>query len=175
MGRDLRGSTFGVVGLGYIGRRVAEVMATAFGATVIAFSRRVRTADVPPGVSLVHELDELCAASDTVSVHCALDDRTRGLIGAAQLERIGSDGVLVSCARGGVVVEADLVRALKQGALKAAALDVFDPEPPTADSQRILADAPNLLMTPHIGGWTEVHLRELSFGIAERVAHALEG
>ena len=82
--------------------------------------------------------------------------------------------VLVSCARGGVVVEADLVRALTRGALKAAALDVFDPEPPSAESLSILAEAPNLLMTPHIGGWTEVHLRELSFGIAERVAHALE-
>jgi phosphoglycerate dehydrogenase-like enzyme len=71
-------------------------------------------------------------------------------------------------------VEADLVRALSQGALKAAALDVFDPEPPSAASLRVLAQAPNLLMTPHIGGWTEVHLRELSFGIAERVAQALE-
>jgi D-3-phosphoglycerate dehydrogenase len=174
MGRDLRGSTFGVVGLGHIGRRVAEVIKTAFGATVIGFSRRVRTADVPSGVSLVDDLDELCAASDTVSVHCALDDTTRGLIGASQLERIGSDGVLVSCARGGVVVEADLIQALKQGALKAAALDVFDPEPPSAASLRLLAEAPNLLMTPHIGGWTEVHLRELSFGIVERVAEALE-
>jgi D-3-phosphoglycerate dehydrogenase len=174
LGRDLRGSTFGVVGLGHIGRRVAEVINTAFGATVIAFSRRVRRADIPAGVSLVDDLDELCAASDTVSVHCALDDTTRGLIGARQLERIGSDGVLVSCARGGVVVEADLVRALTQGALKAAALDVFDPEPPSAESLSLLAEAPNLLMTPHIGGWTEVHLRELSFGIAERVAHALD-
>jgi D-3-phosphoglycerate dehydrogenase / 2-oxoglutarate reductase len=174
LGRDLRGSTFGVVGLGYIGRRVGDVISTAFGATVIGFSRRVRAADVPPGVTLVDDLDELCAASDTVSVHCALDDTTRALIGASQLERIGSDGVLVSCARGGVVVEADLVLALRQGALKAAALDVFDPEPPSAASLALLAEAPNLLMTPHIGGWTAVHLRELSFGIAERVADALD-
>ncbi|MDQ1422788.1 MAG: D-3-phosphoglycerate dehydrogenase / 2-oxoglutarate reductase [Acidimicrobiaceae bacterium] len=174
LGRDLRGSTFGVVGLGYIGRRVAEVISTAFGATVIAFSRRVRAADVPAGVSLVNDLDDLCTASDTVSVHCALDDTTRGLIGASQIERIGSDGVLVSCARGGVVVEADLVRALRQGALKAAALDVFDPEPPSTASLPLLAETPNLLMTPHIGGWTEAHLRELSFGIAERVSQALE-
>src|SRR5678815_1128160 len=79
LGRDLRGSTFGVVGLGYIGRRVAEVISTAFGATVIGYSRRVRAVDVPHGVSLVDDLDELCAASDTVSVHCALDDTTRGL------------------------------------------------------------------------------------------------
>lgn len=174
LGRDLRCSTYGIVGLGYIGRKVAEVVRTSFGADVVAFSRRVRPEAVPAGVTLMSTIDDLCAASDTVSVHCSLDDTTKGLIGRRQFDLVGPAGVVVSCARGGVVVEEDLIAALCAGSLRAAAIDVFDPEPPSQESLRRLQRAPNLIMTPHVAGATELHLRELCTTVAEGVVAALK-
>lgn len=172
LGRDIRGSTYGVLGLGSIGRGVAEI-AHVLGANVIAFSRHATAESVPRWLALVSSVDELCDQSDTISVHCSLSDATRGVIAAAQLELLGPGGVLVSCARGGVVDEDDLVAALHAGSIKAAALDVFDPEPPSPRSLAALSGAPNLLLTPHMAGATSLHMEELSESIASRVADAL--
>jgi glyoxylate reductase len=144
LGRDLHGATLGVIGLGAIGRAVAA-RARALGMRVLGWSRSARpVAGVTPA-----RLDDLLAGSDFVSVHVALAPSTRGLIGAAELARMRPGAILVNTARGGIVDEAALARALRRGRLGGAALDVFEREPLPATSA--LLAAPNLILTPHVG------------------------
>jgi len=144
LGRDLAGSTLGVIGLGAIGQAVAA-RARALGVRVLGWNRTPRDA---PGVEQV-PLPELLARSDFVSVHVALVPETLGLLDAAALARMRAGAVLVNVARGGIVDEAALAAALASGRLAAAALDVFATEP-LLPSSPLLA-APNLVLTPHIG------------------------
>ena len=144
LGRDLFGSTLGVIGLGAIGRAVAA-RASALGMRVLGWNRTPRPAVGVEPVSLA----DLLARSDFVSVHVALTEDTRGLLGAAALARMRPGAVLLNVARGGIVDEAALAAALASGRLAAAALDVFATEPLPATSP--LRAAPNLVLTPHIG------------------------
>jgi len=144
LGRDVHGATLGVVGLGAIGRAVAA-RAQGFRMRVLGWSRAHRDL---PGVERV-ALPELLEAADFVSVHLALAPETRGLLDAAALGRMRDGAILVNTARGGIVDEEALAGALRSGRLAAAALDVFAREPLDATSP--LWDAPNLVLTPHIG------------------------
>jgi phosphoglycerate dehydrogenase-like enzyme len=148
IGSDLYGSTLGVVGLGRIGRQVAKV-AQAFGMDVIAWSTNLdpdSAAEV--GVRAVSK-EELFATSDVITVHQVLSDRSRGLIGEADLRRMKATAVLVNTSRGPIVDEAALVRALQEGWITGAGLDVFDVEPlPTDHPLRAL---PQAVLTPHLG------------------------
>jgi glyoxylate reductase len=132
LGHDLHGSTLGIVGFGRIGRAVAR-RAEGFGMTVIH--------GLP--------LEELLERSDFVSMHAPLTPETRGLIGAAELERMKPTGILVNTARGPMVDTDALAQALRTGTIAGAGLDVTDPEPLPADHP--LLDAPNLVIAPHIG------------------------
>jgi glyoxylate reductase len=132
LGHDLYGSTLGIVGFGRIGRAVAR-RAEGFGMTVIH--------GMP--------LDELLERSDFVSLHAPLTPQTRGLIGAAELDRMKSSAILVNTARGPMVDMHALAGALREGTIAGAGLDVTDPEPLPADHP--LLEAPNLVVTPHIG------------------------
>jgi (S)-sulfolactate dehydrogenase len=113
-------------------------------------------------------LDELLARSDVLSLHLPLTDSTRGLLGEERLARMKPGAVLVNSARGGIVDEAALARALRSGRLAGAALDVFEHEPLAAGSA--LAEVPNLILTPHIAGVTLESNERVSGLIAERVA-----
>jgi (S)-sulfolactate dehydrogenase len=119
------------------------------------------------------DLDALLAASDAVSLHVPLTPETRGLIGRDRLARMRPGAVLVNTARGGVVDEAALAAALRDGRLGGAALDVFEDEPLEAGSP--LAGAPNLIATPHIAGVTRESNDRISRMTAENVARALGG
>ena len=148
VGLDLHGLTLGVLGFGRLGRRVAAV-AQAFEMDVIAWSANLdpdaaRAAGVEPVA-----FEALLERSDVLSIHTRLSDRTRGLIGAAELALMQPTAVLVNTSRGPIVDEAALVAALRDGTLGGAALDVFDAEPLPADHP--LRTAPNTLATPHIG------------------------
>jgi glyoxylate reductase len=144
LGRDLAGSTLGVIGLGAIGRAVAA-RAHALGMRVLGWNRTPRPVpDVEP-VSL----GDLLARVEFVTVHVALTDETRGLLDAAAFARMRPGASLVNVARGGIVDEAALAAALASGRLGGAALDVFATEPLPAASP--LLAAPNLVLTPHIG------------------------
>jgi phosphoglycerate dehydrogenase-like enzyme len=152
--RMLKGHTMGVVGLGAIGSVVAE-RAAALGMEVIAVRRRVE-APGPPCVSAVYPpsgLPALLERADVVVLAAPLTEHTRGLIGAAELERMKPGAVLVNVARGKLVGERDLAEALARGTIAGAALDVFEHEPLAADSP--LWDLPNVVITPHTAAFRD--------------------
>jgi len=148
IGPELSGRTLGVLGLGRLGSIVAGY-GRAFGMRVLAWSANLDPGHARElGVEPV-TLDDLLTRSDVVSVHLKLSDRTRGLLGARELDLIGSDGYLVNTSRGPIVDEAALVEALRTGRIAGAGLDVFDVEPLPADHP--LRTAPRAVLTPHIG------------------------
>jgi phosphoglycerate dehydrogenase-like enzyme len=148
VGDDMAGRTLGLLGLGNVGGAVAKI-GNAFGMKVIAWSQNLmneRAAEV--GAALVTK-DELFQKADVLSIHLVLSDRTRGLVGAAELALMKPTARLINTSRGPIVVEADLVAALTDKTIAGAAIDVFDQEPlPLGHPFRSL---PNLLATPHIG------------------------
>ena len=145
---ELAGRTMGIVGLGRIGIRVAE-MARAFGMNVIACTRTPKTIE---GVTIV-DFDTLLRESDVISLNCPLNDGTRGLINAETLSKMKKRAFLVNTSRGGVIVEEDLRRALDEGVIAGAAVDVTSTEPPKEDNP--LLGAKNIIITPHIAWATE--------------------
>jgi phosphoglycerate dehydrogenase-like enzyme len=148
IGDDMAGRTLGVLGLGNVGGPVAQI-GNAFGMNVIAWSQNLtaeRAAEV--GAELVSK-EELFRRADVVSVHVGLSDRTRSLVGAPEFALMKPTARLVNTSRGPIVVEADLIAALKARTIAGAAIDVFDQEPLPPDHPfRTLA---NLLATPHVG------------------------
>jgi len=153
-GRDLDGLTLGLIGLGRLGAAVAE-LARPFGMNLVAWSRNLtaeRCAEV--GVTQAESLGHLLEVSDVASIHLVLSERSRGLIGAAELARMKPDAVLVNTSRGPIVDEAALLAALRAGRPARAALDVFEHEPLPADAvirDAALMEAGKLILTPHIG------------------------
>jgi len=171
-GRELSGKTLGLVGFGSIGQLTGR-LARALGMRVVAYD-----ANVPKGAPAWADemttplvFDALLAEADVVSLHVPLTPQTRHLIGAAEIARMKRDAILINSARGGVVDEAAIAKALRAGELGGAALDVFDGEPLAADSP--LAGCPRLLLTPHIAGVTRESNVRVSMLIAEKVATAL--
>ncbi|WP_405196172.1 D-2-hydroxyacid dehydrogenase family protein [Streptomyces anulatus] len=149
LGADLHGRTLGLLGLGKIGGRVGQV-GRAFGMDVLAWSQNLteeRTDEV--GATLAASKEDLLASSDFVSVHLALGDRTRGLIGAAELALMRPTAYLVNTSRAAIVDTDALLAALRAGAVAGAATDVFDIEPLPAGHP--VRTAPRLLATPHLG------------------------
>lgn len=149
LGADLHGRTLGLLGLGKIGGRVAQV-GRAFGMEVLAWSQNLteeRTEEV--GATLAASKEDLLASSDFVSVHLALGERTRGLIGAAELALMRPTAYLVNTSRAAIVDTDALLAALRAGAMAGAATDVFDIEPLPAGHP--VRTAPRLLATPHLG------------------------
>lgn len=145
-GRLLRGKTVGIVGAGEIGTAVAR-LCQAFGCRVIGCKRHEIT---DPAYDEQADLDTLLKQSDIVSLHVPLTDQTRHLISEEKLKLMKPDAILVNTARGPVVDAKALVKALDEGRLGGAALDVFDQEPPLAADDELLK-TPKLTLTPHIG------------------------
>jgi len=161
LGLELRGATLGLIGLGRIGRAVAE-RAPGFGMTVIHTSRS-------GGVTL----SELLARSDVISLHCPLTPQTRHLIDARALAAMKPTAILVNTARGAIVDQPALVAALNDGGIAAAALDVTDPEPPPPEDP--ILRAPNLLLLPHVGSATRTARARMAQIAEENLLAALAG
>lgn len=173
-GRELAGLTLGVIGYGHIGRDVARRARAAFDMDVVAHDPAVDADGVrATGVRAAEDLDDLLSQADIVTVHVPLAAATRNLLGAEAFRRMRPGTLLINASRGGVVDEAALLEALDTGSVGAAALDVFDPEPPRPDNP--LISHRNVLATPHIAGATRDGLETLSRGAATAVLHALRG
>lgn len=169
-GFELRGKILGLVGAGRIGGEVAR-RAQAFGMDVLAFDPYLTAERASDLRMTLASLDEVLERSDFMSLHVPLTDATRGMIGGAELGRMKPSAILINAARGGVVVEAALAQALKEGRLRGAALDVYEAEPLAPDSA--LRDAPNLVLTPHLGASTADAQELVAVEIAEAVKSAL--
>src|SRR5499427_10009885 len=128
VGLGLNGKTLGLLGLGTLGSRVARV-GRAFEMEVLAWSQNLTRARAEEGGATLVAMDELLARSDIVSIHLVLSERTRGLLGARELGLMKRSAYLVNTSRGPIVDEAALVRALREGTIAGAGLDVFEPEP----------------------------------------------
>lgn len=148
-GSELAGKTAGLIGFGAVGSRVARILA-AFGCEVLVADPYVAEADVLAVGARLVPLEELLARAQLLSLHARLTPETRHLLDAERLAQLPRGAVLVNAARGGLLDEQALCDALDAGQLRAAALDVFDPEPPPADSR--LHRTPNLLLSPHLAG-----------------------
>jgi phosphoglycerate dehydrogenase-like enzyme len=167
VGRELRGSTLGVIGLGRLGAEVAR-FGRAFGMDVLAWSQNLtseRAEEV--GARLVTK-GALFAESDFVSIHLRLSDRTRDLIGQAELEKMKATAYLVNTSRGEIVDTGALLAALDSGALAGAGIDVFDVEPLPPDDRR--RTHPKILATPHIGYVTDATYRVFYTEVVEDIA-----
>jgi len=172
LGTGLKGKVLGVVGLGRLGSQMAAI-GKAFGMEIIAWSPNL-TADKAKaaGANLVSK-DELFARADVVTIHLVLGDRSRGLVGAAELARMKQSAYLVNTSRGPIVQEKALIDALKSRRIAGAAVDVFDREPVPKDHPYLALD--NLLATPHLGYVTEENYRQVYGEAVEDIRAFLAG
>jgi Phosphoglycerate dehydrogenase and related dehydrogenases len=155
LGRELSRKTFGIVGFGAIGQRVAE-LALAFGCRVLFYNRSKKVMAGGKQVSL----EVLLSESDVVSLHLPLSNDTVGLIDHERLRLMKPSAILINTARGGVVDIPALAKALTDGIISGAAIDVYEKEPPLAKNHPLFG-APNTLLLPHVGFATEeaIHIR----------------
>lgn len=169
VGSELAGKTIGVVGFGTIGRLVA-VRCAGLKMRVLAYDPFVAPEIMSQSAAEPMDLDGLLKASDYVTLHCPLIDKTRNLIDAPRIARMKPGARLINCARGGLVDEAALAKALESGHLAGAALDVFAHEPPKGSP---LLALDSVVLTPHLGASTEEAQQAVSVRIAEDVARFL--
>ncbi|WP_327592184.1 2-hydroxyacid dehydrogenase [Streptomyces chartreusis] len=171
---ELCGKTLGIVGLGQIGREVAR-RAVAFDMSVVYAGRR----RLPPeteaafGPARHVPLDELLTTADYVSLHTPLTDETRHLLDAERLALLKPTAFVINTARGALIDQDALADALEKGALAGAGIDVFDPEPPTP-ALRLLR-APNVVLSPHVGGVTRETLVRIALAAVQNVTDFLAG
>jgi phosphoglycerate dehydrogenase-like enzyme len=172
VGFELAGKTLGIVGLGKIGRRIAAY-GQAFGMDVLAWSENLTDeAAAESGVRKVSK-EELFRNSDVATLHLRLSPRSEGIVGEQELRLLGPEGILVNTARGPLVDQDALVRALTEGWIGGAALDVFDQEPLPAGHP--LLAAPNTVLSPHLGYVTRESYRQFYGGAFEDVKAWLAG
>jgi D-3-phosphoglycerate dehydrogenase len=165
----LNGRTMGLVGLGRIGLEVAKRIA-AFGVHMVAFDPYIKKA--PEGVEL-KDLDTVLKESDFISIHCPLNDSTRHLIGEREFKKMGRKPFLINTSRGPIIDEKALIQALREGLISGVGLDVLEKEPP--DSQNPLLKMDNVILSPHIGYYSEESISELKRRTAEGVSSVLIG
>ena len=166
------GRTLGLVGLGAVGGEMAR-RGRMLGMEVAAYDPYADEARAAATGARLACLDDVLRQADYLSVHCALTDETRHLLNAERLRLMKTGAVLVNTARGGIVDEAALVQALREGRLAGAGLDVLDPEPPPPDHPLLGMD--NVLVTPHVSWESEEAKQELVVGAFGQLADVLRG
>lgn len=169
-GVELNGKTLGVLGMGRIGSEVAK-RALAFGMTVLAYDPYLTHSRAKALQVELAELDDVFTRSDFITVHMPMSDETRGMINRETLAKMKKGVRILNCARGGIVHEGDLLAALQSGQVAGAALDVYETEPLPAASP--LREAPNLVMTPHLGASTEEAQENVGIEVAEAITDFL--
>ena len=175
VGVELYGKTLGIVGLGRIGTRVAE-LAKAFGMRIIAYDvADVREKARKLNIELASSLDELLPQCDFVSLHVPLTPETYHMISKREFDLMKDGVILVNTSRGQVVDTRALLEALKSGKVAAAALDVLEHEPPREDWELELVRHPRVIVTPHIGAETIEARKRIAKIVADKILRALNG
>jgi D-3-phosphoglycerate dehydrogenase len=175
IGSELFGKTLGIVGLGRIGGNVA-LRARAFGMTLLTYDPYISAARAEAFDTKLVDLETLLRSADIVTLHVPLTPQTLGMIDAARLALLQPHALIVNCARGGVIVERDLLAALDADVLAGAAIDVVAQEPPPPDGTGArLQRHPKVFATPHLGGSTHEALARIATELAEDVVRVLVG
>jgi D-3-phosphoglycerate dehydrogenase / 2-oxoglutarate reductase len=173
-GIEVRDHLLGVVGYGRIGRRVAEICALGLRMRVLVYDPYLRAApELPAGVSMADSLDALLAQADFVTLHTPLLPETHHMIGERELRLMKRGAYLINVSRGPVVDEAALIRALEDGHIAGAGLDVFDPEPPHPDNP--LLRMTNVVVTPHLASNTVQGSWRSSQSVVDQILQLIAG
>jgi len=172
-GSELHGTTLGIIGVGKVGRAVAERM-QGFGMTLLGFDPLVSEEVANRHDVTLVDLDTLIAKSDVITIHTPMNEETRGLLDAEAFETCKDDVRIINCARGGIVDEHALLDALNAGKVAGAALDVYSQEPPP-ESLTELIQHPNVVATPHIAATTGAAQEKVAQQITEQVINGLTG
>jgi len=172
LGMELRDRVLGVVGFGRIGRRVAEICGLGLKMRILVYDPFISDIDAP-GIEFTKDLNDLLARADAVTLHLPLTPETHHLIGEGQLRRMRPGAYLINAASGPIVDEAALIRALADGHLAGAGVDVFDPEPPEGDNP--LLQMRNVVCTPHIASYTDRGQAAMRQGVVDQLLQLLTG
>ncbi|WP_421914162.1 NAD(P)-dependent oxidoreductase [Mesorhizobium sp.] len=178
LGRDISGATLGLVGCGKIGRSMARMAGQGFRARVLGFDPGLDAATMQAaGIEKVDDLHAMLRACDFVSLHCVLNDRTRGLIGKAELACLKPSAIIVNVSRGALIDEAALVEAIVTGRVGGAGLDVYSVEPlmKSGHPMSALFGRDNVILFPHLTFFTQEAMRRLEEDTLARCFEVLEG
>jgi D-3-phosphoglycerate dehydrogenase len=168
-GRDFKGSTVGILGFGSIGRSTAK-LAAALGANVLVYSANRKVADQ---FKVLNDLEEFLSQIDILSLHCPLNEKSKGLIGVKELSILKKGALVINTARGAVIDEQALVQSLESNHLGGAGLDTFEYEPLSADSPLLKMD--NVILTPHVAGVTRNAALKVALTTAQNIINQLSG
>jgi D-3-phosphoglycerate dehydrogenase / 2-oxoglutarate reductase len=173
LGNDVKGRTIGIVGIGNVGRRIAELCRGLLGMQVIACDPYLDEATIAARGAVKVSLDELLQRSDFVSINCPLDEGTRGMIGAREFALMQPHAYFITTARGFIHDERALADALRSKKIAGAGVDVWDKEPPAADHALLQFD--NVIATPHTAGMTREARANMGRIAAEQLVMTLDG
>ena len=170
---DLTGGSLGLLGFGQIAKQVAKICGAGFGMDVSAYDPFVTAEAMKAlGVRKVDDLSELMR-NDVISVHVPFSEKTRHIVGEKELAAMSASSIIVNTARGGLIDEAALARALTEGRIRGAGIDVFETEPPPQDNP--LLALPNAVLSPHVAGVTSGSMKRMALAVAEVVETVLAG
>ena len=170
IGTDLKGKTLGIVGYGNIGQRVAEICST-IGMNIITNSKSASDEDLSRFKAKKVSTEQLIKEADIVSIHTKLNDETKYMFNKETLSTMKPTSVIINCARGGLINEADLKDALNNDVIAGAAIDVYENEPAT---DNVMFGAKNLLLTPHLGASSKEAQSNVAIDVANQVADFLK-
>ena len=174
-GFELGGKTVGIVGLGRIGTRVAKRCAQGFGMKVIAYDPFIDSDYAEKHhAELLDDLEPLLKISDYVTIHTPLTELTENMIGEKELQSMKPDAFILNTARGGIINESALYKALKNGWIRGAGIDAYVKEPPLPDENPLL-ELNNIMVTPHIAGGTKEAAVKMATHAAEEILRVLQG
>ncbi len=173
IGHNIQGKTLGIIGLGHVGRRTAELCAGLFGMRVLAHDPYIEEKDFAERNAVSASWDDLLGASDFISVHCPRNEETMNLLDAAAFAKMKSGAIFINTARGGIHDEGALHAALSSGHLAAAGLDVWAVEPPPKDYP--LLGLPNVLASPHTAGVTHESRHQVASYAGEQLLEIFAG
>ena len=171
-GNDVRGKTLGIIGMGNIGKQVAQIASKGLGMKVVGYSRRITEKQDTDFGYLTPDMDEVVSLADYLSLHLPGTDATRKILSAERLSKMKESAYLINTGRGEVIDEAALIKMLQEGKLRGAALDVFEGNLPKADNPLLSMD--NVITTPHTAAFTTEALERMSYQAALGIVEVLE-